>query len=123
MAGALAAATILGLAAPALAQGQSCFFVSQWDHGWKAADDHTIYLGVSAGRRIFRLDLAGSCPGLTSPSARLITGSFTDTYCTALEWNVSVRLYPSGVPVRCIVSKMTQLTPAQAAALPKNLQP
>jgi hypothetical protein len=51
MAAALAATTILGMAAPALAQGQSCFFTSEW-RGWKAPDDHTIYINVSNGRRI-----------------------------------------------------------------------
>lgn len=120
MAGALAAA-ILGLAAPALAQGQSCFFVNQWN-GWKAADDHTIYLNVSGGHRIFRLDIAGSCPALLDPTSTLITDNHTDSICTAVDWNLKVRQAP-GFAMPCIVSKMTQLTPEQAAALPKNLRP
>ncbi len=122
MAAALATAALMGPAAPALAQGQSCFFTNQWDGGWKAANDHTIYIGVSAGRRIFRLDMGGSCPALLDPTATLITDNHTDSICTAIDWNLKVRQAP-GFAVPCIVAKMTQLTPAQAAALPKKLRP
>ena len=73
----LAAAALLGGAAPALAEGQSCFFVNQWS-GWKAANDHTIYIGVSNGHRIYRLDMAGSCPALNDSTSTLITNNHTD---------------------------------------------
>jgi hypothetical protein len=121
IAGALATATVLGMAAPALAQGSSCFFVNQWQ-GWKAANDHTVYLNVSGGHRIYRLDMSVSCPALLDPSAILITDNHTNSICSALDWNLKVS---EGhiVTGACIVSKMTQLTPDQAAALPKNLRP
>jgi hypothetical protein len=119
-AGALAVA-VLAMAAPAFAQGQSCFFTTQWN-GWKAADDHTVYLNVSGGHRIFRLDMAGSCPALLDSTSTLITDNHTDTICTALDWNLRVR-QTGGFATACIVAKMTQLTPEQAAALPKNLRP
>jgi hypothetical protein len=118
---ALAAAAILGVAGPALAQGPSCFFTTQWQ-GWKAADDHTIYLNVSGGHRTYRLDLAGSCPALLDPTAHLITNNHTSSICTALDWDLRVS-QGHGFDTPCIVSKMTELTPDQAAALPKKLRP
>ena len=93
-----------------------------WNGGWKAADDHTVYLSIAAGRRIYRLDMAGSCPTLLDPDATLITDYHTDTICTALDWNLRVRRR-GGIPTPCIVAKMTRLTLDQAAALPKNLRP
>jgi hypothetical protein len=120
-AAALAAAALLGGAAPALAQGQSCFFVNQWN-GWKAANDHTIYIGVSNNHRIYRLDMAGSCPALNDPTSTLITNNHTDSICSAIDWDLRVRQAP-GFATPCIVAKMTQLSPAEAAALPRNLRP
>jgi hypothetical protein len=121
MAGALATAAMLGMAAPALAQGQSCFFTTQWQ-GWKAPDDHTIYIGVNTGHRIYRLDLSGSCPGLLDPTSTLITDNHTDSICSAIDWNLKVRQAP-GFTAPCIVAKMTQLTPAEAAAIPPKYRP
>lgn len=121
MAGALAAALAAGATAPALAQpGQSCFFVSQWN-GWKAADDHTVYLNV-AGNRIYRLDMANSCPELTFPDSRLITRHHTTSICSPLDWDLRVS-QGHGFATPCIVKGMTLLTPEQAAALPKSARP
>jgi hypothetical protein len=122
IAGALAAATVLGIAAPVLAQGQSCFFVNQWQ-GWKAADDHTVYVNVTGGHRIYRLDMSTSCPALLDPSAILVTDSHTDSICSALDWNPLRVSEGHGMTTGCIVSKMTQLTPEQAAALPSKVRP
>jgi hypothetical protein len=121
LAGALATATLLGMAAPALAEGQSCFFVNQWT-GWKAADDHTVYLNVSGGHRIFRLDMAGACPALLDSSSTLITRNHSSSICSAIDWDLRVS-QGHGFATGCIVGKMTQLTPEQAAALPKTLRP
>ena len=121
IAGALAAAAMLGIVAPALAQGQSCFFTTQW-RGWKAPDDHTIYINVDDGHRIYRLDLSGSCPALLDPTSSLITDNHTDSICSAIDWNLKVR-GGGGITTGCIVSKMTQLTPDEIAALPKDARP
>lgn len=121
MAGAIAAATVLGLAAPALAQGQSCFLANQWT-GWTAPDDHTVYLNVSGGHRIYRLDMAGTCPRLLDSSSTLITGNHSNWICTAMDWDLRVS-QGHGFATPCIVAKMTRLTPNQAAALPKNQRP
>jgi Family of unknown function (DUF6491) len=118
-----AAAFGASAAAPVLAQpsASNCFFVTQWDGGWRAPDDHTIFLRVS-GSKIFRLDLASSCPTLRYPGATLITRNQNSTICSAIDWNLRVR-DSGGAAIPCIVGKMTMLTPAQAAALPSDARP
>ncbi|HKT54979.1 MAG TPA: DUF6491 family protein [Caulobacteraceae bacterium] len=116
-------ATALGVtAAPALAQGNQCFVTTEWN-GWKAPDDHTIYLNVF-NHKIYRLDLSSSCPALMWPDARLITHdqSGNGYYCSALDWDLKVG-DSHGVKTACIVSKMTLLTPEQAAAIPRKFRP
>jgi len=99
-----------------------CFYPADW-HGWKAPpDSKSIYIRVGVNR-IYRLELADACIELQAPDAHLITqlrGS--DMYCTALDFDLRVS-EEHGISVRCIVSGVTELTPAEAAALPKNLQP
>jgi hypothetical protein len=120
MAAVALATALLGLqGGSALAQGQaqSCFYPNQWT-SWKAPDDHTIYLLV--GRRVFRLDLASSCPTLRV-GATLITRNQSSQICSAIDWNLKVR--SGGMAVGCIVSKMSQLTPDEIAALPPSARP
>jgi hypothetical protein len=117
MAAALAAASLGFVAGPALAQGQSCFYANQWT-SWKAPDDHTIFLNV--GNRVFRLDMASSCPTLRQ-GATLITHSHSSQLCSAIDWDLKVR--DGGITSGCIVAKQTQLTPDQIAALPKEARP
>jgi hypothetical protein len=113
----LAAAAVGFAAGPVLAQGQSCFYANQWT-SWKAPDDHTIYLNV--GNRVFRLDINGSCPTLRE-GATLITNSHSAQLCSAIDWDLKVR--SGGITSGCIVSKQTQLTADEIAALPKDARP
>jgi hypothetical protein len=113
----LAAATALAAGVPAIAQAQSCFYPNQWT-SWKAPDDHTIFLRV--GQRVFRLDIAGSCPTLRT-GATLVTRTVATQLCRAVDWDL--RVADGGMSTRCIVSNMTQLTPEQIAGLPQNARP
>jgi hypothetical protein len=117
------AVTPIAAAQPALAQpGQSCFFITQWQ-GWKAPNDHTIYIGVS-GHKIYRLDLAGACPELTWPSARLISRDRVGagSICSPLDFDLKVAM-EGGIATPCIVEHMTELTPDEAAAIPPHDRP
>lgn len=99
-----------------------CFFVNQFD-GWKAPDSRTIYVRAFP-RHYFRLDLAGRCSQLKSPGAYLITkfrGSVT--VCSALDWDIRVATSHHDIPQPCIVRRMTELTAAEAAAIPKRYRP
>jgi hypothetical protein len=125
MAAALATAAIAVVGAPALAQpAQACFYITQWN-GWKAPDDHTLYLNISNGK-IVRLDLAGSCPEIRDPDARLINDDRggSGQLCSPLDWDLRVSDGPpGGIATPCIVKGMTLLTPDEAAAIPKNMRP
>jgi hypothetical protein len=123
LAAALGAAALgLVASAPAIAQGNQCFFVNQWN-GWKAPDDHTIYLNVTPNR-IYRLDLAGACPEILWPDSHLtnVDPQGSGSICSPLDWQLSVSDGPAS-KMPCIVRKMTLLTPDEAAAIPKKFRP
>jgi hypothetical protein len=102
--------------------GQACFRTSDWQN-WKAANDHTIYLNVG-GNRIWRLDMAGSCPELSDGGAKLITRDIagSGSVCSPMDLDLKVSV-GHGIATPCIVRNMSELSPDQAAALPRNLRP
>ena len=70
--------------------------------------------------------MAGSCPELTFPNPHLITHTFgPDEVCSAVDWDLKVAdgTGPGSFATPCIVAKMTKLTPAEAAAIPKKFKP
>ena len=111
--------------APAAKNDRSqCFFISQYQQ-WRDVDDKTIYIRVNL-HDYYRLDMASSCPELTYPEAHLVTTNFgSETMCTALDWDLRVAngTGRSSFAIRCIVNKMTKLTPAEAAAVPAKYKP
>jgi len=100
-----------------------CFYANQWE-GWKAPNDHVMYVRVNM-HDIYRVDFASSCHELTWPDAHLITtfrGS--DSVCTPLDLDIKVSDGgPGGIPEPCIASGISQLTPEEAAAIPKQFRP
>ena len=114
--------------APALAQPaqaphrNQCFMVSQFEN-WRAPDRRTINIRVR-GNHYFRLDLGYECFPLRSPGARLITtfrGS--NTVCSPLDWDLRVSEGIGSPSEPCIVKTMTELSPAEVAALPPKAKP
>jgi len=122
MASALAG-TVLAAALPAAAQpGQSCFYVTQWN-GWKAPDDHTLYLNIG-NNRVFKVDLAGACPALTTGDAKIVSidrGS-NGLICSPLDLDLHVSM-GDHIVTACIVHGLSELTPDQISTIPKNLRP
>jgi hypothetical protein len=123
----IACLTMLMLAAmgiaPAAAQpaGQ-CFSTTEMGN-WRAADAGRLYVRVRM-KQIYRLDLKGRCSLLTAPGARLITtfrGS--NLICSPLDWDLKVSAGIGSNVEPCIVKTMTQLTPDEIKALPKNVTP
>lgn len=104
-------------------QHNSCFFVNQFQ-SWKAPDAKTIYLRINSSR-YYRLDLASECSRLQSPGARLIMNvRGPDTICSAIDWDLQVNDGLGGnIATPCIVKTMTELSPEQAAAIPKKYKP
>jgi hypothetical protein len=129
----LAMGLVTGLSLTAAAQGpaqtpapppkhNTCFYSSEFQ-GWKAPDAHTIFIRVGV-HRYFRLDLANACQTLLWPDSHLIThvrGS--DSICSAIDWDMKVSQSPNGIPEACIVKTMTELTPAEVAAIPPKFKP
>ena len=100
-----------------------CFFANEWQ-GWKAPNDHVMYVRVNM-HDVYRVDFASSCHELTWPDSHLVTtfrGS--DTVCTPLDLDIKVTQGgPGGIPEPCIASGISQLTPEEAKAIPKEFQP
>lgn len=121
----LAAAAIGGaaLAQPPARKPSQCFLMRDF-RDWRAPDGKTIYIRVHT-HDYYRLDLAGACPDLTFPAARLITKTHgTDSVCSAIDWDLSVaQPGPAGFPIRCMVQSMTRLSPAEVDALPPKFRP
>ncbi len=97
-----------------------CFFDRDW-RGWKAIDDKSMYIRVDINH-FYRVDFSSGCPEMREPNARLITHSTSGSVCNALDLDIKVR-QPGGFSTSCIASKLTQLTPAEAAAIPKKQLP
>lgn len=110
-------------AQPVASPTNSCFQIEQFQ-GWRAPDTKTIYIRVLFDK-IYRLDLAGSCPALKMGDPHLITHTRgPDTVCSAIDWDLKVSEGPSpGFSEPCIVKTMTQLTPDEVAAIPKGFKP
>ena len=126
--GALAAAAALALASIGAAQAKPepniCFYPNDWN-GWKATPDARAIIVRVGVNKFYRLGFSNACPQLKYADAHLITqvrGS--NMYCSPLDFDLRVsESGPGAIPVPCIVSSMTLLSPAEAAALPRNLKP
>jgi hypothetical protein len=119
---AVAAATAFSVAAhPDAAQsassGGKCFWTRDL-RNHTVGDSHTLYFDVG-GRDVYRVTTSDAClAGVTSsdPIVMLDRAS-TGRICDKLDWDISVR------GAHCIVSGMSRLTAAEAAALPKHVKP
>ena len=116
------------MAVPAAAQpAKSCFYMRNFQT-WKAPDAKTLYIRVNTND-FYRLDLAADCSMLLRPGIHLITKSRgSDNVCDALDWDLSVAdstgFNRMGGPRQaCIVKKMTALSDADVAAIPKGFKP
>lgn len=124
---ALAAATLMPAATDAQPGPQSkpertCFYSRDWQ-GWKAsADGKSMYIRTGPSR-LFRVDFVGQCPEINRPAARLITQSRSDLVCSALDLDIRVSADSGGPGVPCLVDRITALSAAEVAALPKALTP
>jgi|SRR5579862_4643813 len=99
-----------------------CFLRSNWaDGSWRATPDgRTIYIRVA--RSVYRFELQSSYSILNDPFAILTDRNSTSTICSPLDLNLAVSNRVGAVQSP-LVKKITRLTPAEAAALPKKLRP
>jgi hypothetical protein len=117
----IAAGAALMIALPAAAQpkaeSSSCFWTRDL-RNHTVGGDHILYFDVG-GRSVYRVDTSDNClSGATSSDPIVLIGrGNSGQICTKMDLNISVR------GARCIVSDMTKLSPAEAAALPRKLKP
>lgn len=116
-----AAFAALLIAGPAAAQSGACFRLSDMGNH-RAADSKTLY--VAMGRKdVWRFDMNGSClagVGFGDPLVITPTGGVS-LICKPLDLDIKVS--HMGMLSPCMLQSMTKLSPAEAAALPKNLKP
>jgi hypothetical protein len=112
LAGALVA---FGAAAQPKADDQ-CFLTRDL-RGHTVGDDHTLYFDVN-GRSIYRVETTNGClTAATRSDPIILRDRGLGKICNPLDLELSVR------GNRCIIGKLARLTPAEASALPKRLQP
>jgi len=98
-----------------------CFFLNQWQ-GWKAPNDHTLYLAVNF-HDVYQVDLAAGSSMLQAPDARLINRAFgSNDVCSALDLQLSVADL-GGIREPLFPTHISKLTPEQVAAIPKKYRP
>ncbi len=99
-----------------------CFSSSQFE-GWRAKDAKTIYIRANVDH-YYRIDFARECATILWPYAQLILKSQAgSTMCSATDIQLRVAQGSRDIPQPCFVKAMTELSPTEAAALPKGLKP
>jgi hypothetical protein len=115
--GAVAAPAAYAASAPG---NEQCFRRSDL-RNHTVGDARTLYFNV-AGRDVYRVDMKTPCLASASSSDPLImhNRSASQLVCRPLDLDITVA---TGGQSRCLVDKITRLTPAEAAALPRRLRP
>ncbi|HQN51074.1 MAG TPA: DUF6491 family protein [Phenylobacterium sp.] len=118
--GALAAGALVTLGAAGPAPKQDRCFWTQSVNGFTAPDDKTVYVKVGV-KETWRLDLFGTCPDVRWNNDIALLSRPGSSICSAMDATI-ITNGPTG-PQRCQVSKITKLTPEEAAALPAKSRP
>jgi Family of unknown function (DUF6491) len=99
-----------------------CFSLSDMS-GWSSPDGKTVYIRTGVDR-YYRIDLARRCSSLKSITPQLVlTNRQGGVICSALGLDVKATETPGGVLEPCFPKAISQLSAAEAAALPKNAKP
>jgi len=114
-------ALLMAGALPAFADPHPrCFSMAEMN-GWRSPDGKTIYIRTGADR-YYRIDLARQCSTLTSINPHLVLKNRQGgLVCSALD--IDVKASESGLVEPCFPKTLSELSPAEAAALPKELKP
>ncbi|MBS0334098.1 MAG: hypothetical protein JSS35_15120 [Proteobacteria bacterium] len=112
------AALAMGSAADAQPAGKDpCILTRLLQGHTVGGDGHTLYLGVN-GTEVYKVTTSGSCLAhATNSDPILIRDHGLGKICRPLDLEIFSR------GTQCGVDSLTKLTPEQASALPKRLQP
>lgn len=121
------AALVIGPAASGAdappAERPHCFSMPQQLDWRKGADNKTLYFRTDVNR-VYRFDLANACAMLDTLDPRLVLAARTGgLVCSALDLDIRVSDGFIGPAEPCEPRAMTELTPAEVAALPKSMRP
>jgi hypothetical protein len=117
-----AALFLAGISTSALADPARCFAMTAMNN-WRSPDGKTIYIRADVNR-YFRLELARECSTLKSINPHLVLANRTGgMICTALDLDVKASESPGGIAEPCFPKTLSELSPAEAAALPKGAKP
>lgn len=110
-------------AAPAKPGASACFQSNDWQ-GWKAKDEHTMYLRVRM-HDVYEVGFKQGCRAAQSPGAQLITVFHGANHvCNPIDLDIKVTDNTgSGFISPCIATSLRKLSSAEAKALPKKDQP
>jgi hypothetical protein len=116
----LAALLLLGIAPAAADPQPRCFSMSEMN-GWRSPDGKSIYFRTGADR-YYRLDLARECSTLKSINPHLVLKNRQGgLVCSALD--LDVKASETGIAEPCFPKTLSELSPAEAAALPREAKP
>jgi hypothetical protein len=100
----------------------SCFFIRDWE-GWKAPNDHTLYLGV-VRHKVYEVQLSAGSPLLQDPDTHLVSRTYApSSVCSARDLQLMVRSPFGGVSEGLIATSVVKLTPEQIKAIPPKYLP
>jgi hypothetical protein len=112
----LAGAAVAFSAAAQPKPTDQCFLTRDL-RGHTIGDAHTLYFDVN-GTSIYRIETTDNCLATATRSDPiLLRDRGLGKICNPLDLQLTVR------GDSCIIGKLTKLTPAEANALPKRLQP
>ncbi len=106
-------------AAPDSLPSNQCFRTSDIENSVQVSETRLNIL--TRDRRYIRVETNGRCfyPPFIDPYVLRVEGS--DLICSPIDMDLSAG--PPGFRTPCIVSKLTQLTPSEVAAMPKKEKP
>jgi hypothetical protein len=112
----IGAATLIAIAAPALAAPKACFRTSEIGNH-TVGDNHTLYLNVGP-KDVYRVTMRNTClGGVTSTDPIEISATAgSGSVCGADDLTIRTTLAGGGgLPARCLIDDIVKLTPAEAA--------
>jgi hypothetical protein len=100
-------------------QGRACYYTTQATNYQPGENNRTIYVGAG-GNRIFRIDLQNECD-IRGGDGHLLVEPVGGRICGPLDMRLSV--VNDGFRQPCMVRDVVELTPEQAADLPRRYRP
>ena len=111
------ASAVVATGAAAQPKPDDTCFLTRDLRGHTIGDAHTLYFDVN-GRSIYRVETTDNClTDVTRSDPIVLHDRGLGKICNPLDLELTVR------GNRCIIGKLSKLTPAEASALPKRLQP